>query len=267
MIDGQASRQHGLAGARRPDHEQVVGAGHGDLERALDARLAEHVGEVGVGRRRGRCRSVGGVGPARRPGRRRRRAARRPRAAWPPGSTAGRGRGPPRAALAPGTSSARSPRRRALCATASTPATGRTAPSSPSSPMAAARGRARSRLWPVAQSKARAIGRSNAGPSLRTSAGARLTVMRREGNSKRELTIAVRTRSRLSCTAASGSPTMVKAGAAATTSASTATGWPSRPVSASLCDAGEHGLAQAPRVKAARRWRTRGGRPERRRPR
>ena len=85
-------------------------------------------------------------------------------------------------ALAAGTSSARRPRRRALCATASTPATGRTAPSRPSSPMAAAPSRAQ-RLWPVAQSSARAIGRSNDGPSLRTSAGARLTVMRREGNS------------------------------------------------------------------------------------
>ena len=44
------------------------------------------------------------------------------------------------------------------------------------------------------------MGRSNDGPSLRRSAGARLTVMRRDGNSKDELTIAARTRSLLSCT-------------------------------------------------------------------
>ena len=36
--------------------------------------------------------------------------------------------------------------------------------------------------WPVASRKASAMGRSNDGPSLRRSAGARLTVMRRDGN-------------------------------------------------------------------------------------
>lgn len=40
-----------------------------------------------------------------------------------------------------------------------------------------------------------AIGKSNAGPSLRTSAGARLIVILREGTSKLELRIAARTRS------------------------------------------------------------------------
>ena len=48
-------------------------------------------------------------------------------------------------------------------------------------------------------------------PSLRRSAGARLTVIRRAGNSKPELRIAERTRSRASRTAVSGNPTTVKA--------------------------------------------------------
>ena len=34
---GQACRQHRLAGAGRADHQQVVAAGGGDLERALGA--------------------------------------------------------------------------------------------------------------------------------------------------------------------------------------------------------------------------------------
>ncbi len=46
--------------------------------------------------------------------------------------------------------------------------------------------------------------------------------------------MAARTRSRLSWTATSGRPTMEKAGAAATTSASTWTGLPCRPLRASL---------------------------------
>ena len=56
------------------------------------------------------------------------------------------------------------------------------------------------------------MGRSNAAPTLRTSAGARLTVTRALGNGNPELRIAVRTRSRLSRTVASGSPTIVMPG-------------------------------------------------------
>ncbi len=86
------------------------------------------------------------------------------------------------------------------------------------------------------------MGRSNDGPSLRTSAGARLTVMRREGNSYAELTMAARTRSRLSCTAASGRPTIVNAGAAATTSASISTGKALEAAQGLAGDARKHGL-------------------------
>ena len=95
------------------------------------------------------------------------------------------------------------------------------------------------------------MGRSNDGPSLRRSAGARLTVMRRDGNSKAELTIAARTRSRLSWTAASGSPTMLNAGAAATTSASTSTGWPSEAAQSLAGDAREHAASLVCRRLAA----------------
>ena len=59
-----------------------------------------------------------------------------------------------------------------------------------------------------------AIGRSNDAPAFRTSAGARFTVMRCGGNSKPELRIALRTRSRLSRTLASGRPTIVNDGQA-----------------------------------------------------
>ena len=43
---GQPRSQHRLAGAGRPDHQQVMAAGGGDLERALGALLPLDVGEV-----------------------------------------------------------------------------------------------------------------------------------------------------------------------------------------------------------------------------
>src|SRR5450830_1155341 len=58
----------------------------------------------------------------------------------------------------------------------------------------------------------RAMGRSNRPDSLGKSAGARLTVMRLEGNSKRAFCNAARTRSLDSFTSVSGKPTMVKEG-------------------------------------------------------
>ena len=63
---------------------------------------------------------------------------------------------------------------------------------------------------PAAASTPSAIGRSNDEPALRMSAGARLTVTRCGGNSKPELRIALRTRSRLSRTLASGKPDHLK---------------------------------------------------------
>lgn len=69
--------------------------------------------------------------------------------------------------------------------------------------------------WAIAPSQKRiprAIGRSKEGPDFLVSAGARLTVMRLDGNQKPEFLRALRTRSRLSWTAASQSQTMEKAG-------------------------------------------------------
>ena len=84
------------------------------------------------------------------------------------------------------------------------------------------------------RSSARAIARSNPVPSLGTSAGARLTVTRRAGNSKPALRTAARTRSRASWMARSVSPTMVKLGSPLATSTSTVTGTPASPWTAQL---------------------------------
>ena len=82
---------------------------------------------------------------------------------------------------------------------------------------------------PDAQRMPRAIGRSNAAPTFRTSVGARLTVTRSGGNGNPQFRIAVRTRSRLSRTVASGNPTIVTPGSPGETSTSTETGTASRP--------------------------------------
>ena len=56
---GQPRRQHRLAGAGRADHQQVVAAGRGDLERALGALLALDVLEVEAGGARRRQLRLG----------------------------------------------------------------------------------------------------------------------------------------------------------------------------------------------------------------
>ena len=55
------------------------------------------------------------------------------------------------------------------------------------------------------------MGRSNAAPSLRISAGAKFTVMRLDGIRKPEFFMAASTRSLLSLTAPSGKPTVKNA--------------------------------------------------------
>jgi hypothetical protein len=42
----QPAGEHGLTGAWRADHEQVVRARRGDLQRALGMLLAAHLGEI-----------------------------------------------------------------------------------------------------------------------------------------------------------------------------------------------------------------------------
>src|SRR4051812_31664262 len=78
------------------------------------------------------------------------------------------------------------------------------------------------------------MGRSNDDPAFRMSAGARLTVTRCSGNSKPELRIALRTRSRLSRTDGSGRPTIVKPGRPKDTSTSTSTVDASMPKTAAV---------------------------------
>ena len=78
------------------------------------------------------------------------------------------------------------------------------------------------------------MGRSYRLPSLGSSAGARFTVMRRLGNSNRELMIALRTRSLLSRTVASGRPTMANLGSPPVIWTSTCTAGASIPTLARL---------------------------------
>ena len=78
-------------------------------------------------------------------------------------------------------------------------------------------------MSPSAARMPTAMGRSKAAPSLRRSAGARLTVILRWGKLKPLLRSAERTRSRLSRTVRSGSPTTVNMGNPAARSTSTST--------------------------------------------
>ena len=75
-----------------------------------------------------------------------------------------------------------------------------------------------------------AIARSSDAPALRTSAGARLTVIRRGGWWYPALRSAPRTRSRASDNAASGRPTIVNPGNPGATSTSTRTRRPVMPL-------------------------------------
>src|SRR5205085_2631795 len=85
---------------------------------------------------------------------------------------------------------------------------------------------------PDAPRIASAIGRSNPDPTLRSSAGARLTVMRRRGHSSSAEATPLRTRSFASWQARSARPTMEKLGIADWRCASTSTRRGSSPISA-----------------------------------
>src|SRR5438445_9507636 len=138
-------------------------------------------------------------------------------------------------AFAWGTSRPRPPRSRTASAMLRTPGTGRTVPSRESSPIVRRPSSAPGGIWWVAARSPRAIGRSNAEPSLRVSAGARLTVIRLMGTSYPEFRTAARTRSRASRTPASGSPTAAKVGIPGLMSTSTSTTEASNPTTAALC--------------------------------
>ncbi len=189
------------------DHEHVVAAGRGDLQGATRQRLSMDVGEVAVEPARWR-RAPATVFHRTHGTSADRSAPRRPR------STNARGR-------------ARAPRRQRPrrgwdggAASRETDADGlrrrsaaRRAPPECRHRATTRRGAARPRCraaqpgLPRRARRERLAGRRTS-PALRMSAGARLTVTRCGGNSKPELRIALRTRSRLSRTLASGKPTI-----------------------------------------------------------
>ena len=104
--------------------------------------------------------------------------------------------------------------------TAKRPFTARKEPSKPNSPKKTYFSKLEVSIWSVAAKIAIAIGKSKPGPSLRILAGERLTTMCLGGNSKPLFLIAVRTRSLLSLTAVSGSPTISHEGRPAEASTS-----------------------------------------------
>ncbi|MBT9136260.1 MAG: hypothetical protein DDT34_01334 [Firmicutes bacterium] len=110
-----------------------------------------------------------------------------------------------------------------LMAMGSTPCTGRSMPSRDNSPTKTASLIEGSDKCSDAASNATAMERSKPEPSLRKSAGARLTVMRRVGIEKPQFFTAARTLSFASRTARSGRPTMSKLGSPGATSTSTST--------------------------------------------
>src|SRR5436190_13414573 len=100
----------------------------------------------------------------------------------------------------------------AVSAASNTPATLVSEPSSATSPSAVYPASSSSGSTSIAARSANAIGRSKWLPSFSTSAGARLTVMWRDGNDSPRAAKAERTRSRDSATVLSGNPTTANAG-------------------------------------------------------
>ena len=205
----QALREHRLAGAGRSDEQQAVPAGGRDLQRALGLRLAAHVAQIGVAARRAPASAASSAGRRACPvSARRRRADRAPdgrrrRAPAPPR------RPTPPAARTRGRRDARTAPSRAHRGSA------RSSPVSANSPANSYAASAGAGSCPLAARMPSAIGRSKRPDSFGRSAGARLTVTLRAGNSKRAFCNAARTRSRASRTSASGRPTMLHARQAA----------------------------------------------------
>src|SRR5260370_11833842 len=140
--------------------------------------------------------------------------------------------------LACGTASARIPFSRAASAAERAPCTGRTPPSRESSSRKIMRSSGLPKNVPRHPRMPSAIGRSNAEPSLRTSAGARLMVTPwGAGKSYPQFFSADLIRSRLSLTAISGRPTTLNSPILVEpTSTSTSTRYASMPKTAALRD-------------------------------
>ena len=163
--------EHGLARARRADHQEVVPAGRRDLEGPSGLRLSPHFGEVDASTPRGRGspRSLGRAPtcPA---------GTRRPRRAWPPRRPEPldlRRLAPVRGRDHDAVAARRAPRR---WPPKGRRASARTRPSRDSSPANAYPTTAGVRgTCAVAASTPTATGRSSPGPSFRRLAGARFT--------------------------------------------------------------------------------------------
>lgn len=110
-----------------------------------------------------------------------------------------------------------------------TPRTRRTSPLNANSPTTQKVPKASAGIASVADNIPRAIGKSKLGPSFLMSAGARLMVVRPIGGAKPELIKAVQTRSLLSLTAVSGSPTTTTFGSPCPALTSISTGNASTP--------------------------------------
>ena len=220
----ETARQHGLAGAGRPHHEQVVPAGGGHLERPARLRLSADLREVDL--RRLRRRGDTGIHPGGSHVPRRNPATSASVAApttrsdpiWAASS-----------AFAAGTTTPFRPARAAAMATDRMPGVGRSSPFSDSSPANAYPTTACAGTCAVAASTPTATGRSSPGPSLRRLAGARFTTTRRSGHSRPALSTAGRTRSRASFTEAPGRPVKTSDGNPRPTNASTVTRCPPTP--------------------------------------
>ena len=221
-----------------PISSMRVPTGKGDLERPPRDGLPADVREIhdrvvvhrrpGVRRRlvqvrdaRPAAAATAGAGATATRGRPRPRRRR-----WRPGSARSRARARPPRPPPPGTTTRWTPAAASAIAIGRIPGTRRTSPPRPSSPISPIRpGPARSCSDPSRMPSA--IARSSDAPAFRTSAGARLTVIRRGGWWNPALRRAPRTRSRASDSAASGRPTIVNPGRPGATSTSTRT---TRPV-------------------------------------
>ena len=192
-----------------PSIKQAVRARCGDGERSLRGFLAAHVREIGASPRR--VVDASGDGSERERATRGRSDGRKPRGASTPDRPSHRGRAPlpPRSRPAARRRGRRAARTTPSAALREWAAALRPAPIRRRIPYAATPCR-ESGPWPR-ECRWLSAGRSGPTPSGR-SAGARLTVILRAGNSNCAFCSAARTRSRDSLTSVSGRPTRLNAG-------------------------------------------------------
>ena len=207
----QPAGEHRLAGARRPDEQQVVPAGGGDLERAARATASPRTSARSTGSSsRSRLGALGAADrrrlrPRPRPsGTRAARASERADA-----HVARRARARPRRRSAAGTIDRARPGGASASTSASVPGTGRTEPSRPSSPSTPTLVEHAGREL-VRRRRCRPSATASSRPGSGLAHAARREVDRdalHAGHSSCDDSSAARTRSRDSRTAASGSPT------------------------------------------------------------